>query len=213
MRVKICGITQLKQAQAIADLGIDLLGFICFPPSPRYLNPEGIKDIIRSLPSQVQSVGVFVDVPRETIGDIVRETGLTAVQLHGHESPEFCLRLREYLTNLEIIKAVRVKDANSLLGLEIYSSSIDTLLLDAYTPNSYGGTGQTIALSQLQSFRSPLPWLLAGGLTPENVVEVLNQVQPDGIDLSSGVERSPGDKDIDRVALLLEQLRDYGFRN
>jgi len=154
-----------------------------------------------------------VDVPRETIGDIVRETGLTAVQLHGHESPEFCLRLREYLTNLEIIKAVRVKDANSLLGLEIYSSSIDTLLLDAYTPNSYGGTGQTIALSQLQSFRSPLPWLLAGGLTPENVVEVLNQVQPDGIDLSSGVERSPGDKDIDRVALLLEQLRDYGFRN
>ncbi|ELR96980.1 phosphoribosylanthranilate isomerase [Gloeocapsa sp. PCC 73106] len=207
MRVKICGVTQLKQAQAIANLGADTLGFICFPPSPRYLNPQGIKSIIEDLPESIKCIGVFVNASWQVIHDTVLETGLTGVQLHGDESAEFCLSLRRISANLEVIKALRVKGKETLSQVAIYADCVDTLLLDAYDPNLKGGTGKTLPWLSLQSFTAPLPWLLAGGLTPDNLSLALSQLQPDGIDLSSGVERSPGDKDLERVARLFEQLK------
>lgn len=206
MRVKICGITQLKQAQAIANLGADTLGFICFPPSPRYLHPQEIQLIIEGLPKSLKCIGVFVNASLGVITDTVAQTRLTGVQLHGSESPDFCRSLRQLLPEIEIIKAFRVKGKENLCEVSIYADCVDTLLLDAYDPNIQGGTGKTLPWSSLESFSPPNPWFLAGGLTPDNLPLALSQLHPDGIDLSSGVERSPGDKDVEKVARLFEQL-------
>ena len=128
------------------------------------------------------------------------------MQLHGDESPEFCEQLRSFLPNIEIIKALRVKNAQALAQADIYANWVDTLLLDAYHPQQLGGTGKTLDWENLRQFQPKCPWFLAGGLTPDNVMEALNKVQPNGIDLSSGVERAPGDKDLVKVAQLFECL-------
>jgi phosphoribosylanthranilate isomerase len=206
MRVKICGITQLEQARAIAELGATDLGFICVPSSPRYVTPSQIQAIARQLPPAIGKIGVFAGaVP----GEICRtgETAhLTGVQLHGGESPEFCQELRHLLSTVELIKAFRLKNSNSLAEIAAYYGAVDTLLLDAYHPQQLGGTGKILDWQALQRFAPPLPWLLAGGLTPDNVLAALSHLHPSGIDLSSGVERSPGDKDLLKVTRLFQQL-------
>ncbi|MCA1994978.1 MAG: phosphoribosylanthranilate isomerase [Coleofasciculus sp. S288] len=207
MRVKICGITKPEQGQAIAQLGATALGFICVQTSPRYVTPGQIRAVVEQLLVSVDRVGVFANATIEEICEIVAEAGLSAVQLHGSESPEFCEMLRKSLPKLEMIKALRVKTSECLNQAVTYASCVDTLLLDAYHPHLLGGTGKTIDWITLQRFRPSVPWLLAGGLTPENILEALSELQPDGIDLSSGVERSPGDKDLDKVAQLFEKVR------
>ena len=207
MRVKICGITQIQQGQQIAALGASTLGFICVERSPRYLTPEQIKIIIEQLPVDIDKIGIFANHQPEEIASVVAIANLTGVQLHGAESPDFCAQLRQIIASeIELIKAFRVKTAASLNDTEAYANYVDTLLLDAYHPQMLGGTGKTIDWQDLQQFKPTLPWMLAGGLTPDNVSEALSRLQPDGIDLSSGVERSPGDKDIVKVAQLFEQL-------
>lgn len=208
MRVKICGITRIDQGKAIAQLGADSLGFICFSKSPRYLPPEKIKLIIEKLPPKLNSIGVFVDASLTTVVNTVKIGGLTGVQLHGEESLQFCQDLRKILPEIEIIKAFRVRSLESLTeNLATYSSMVDTFLLDAYHPQLPGGTGKTLNWETLSGFTAPKPWLLAGGLTPDNVNIALNQVKPDGIDLSSGVERSPGDKDLVKLVRLFDLLK------
>ena len=207
MRVKICGITQIKQGQEIAVLGANSIGFICVERSSRYITPDKIKAIAEVLPAQTDKVGVFADHSLAEITRVVDEANLTSVQLHGKESPDFCDRLRsEIAPDIEIIKAFRIKTADSLKETAQYSSCVDTLLLDAYHPQMLGGTGETIDWQDLKDFKPSLPWMLAGGLTPDNVAEALTRLQPDGIDLSSGVERSPGDKDLNKVAQLFEAI-------
>ncbi len=207
MRIKICGITQPEQGCAIATLGATALGFICVPASPRYVNPNQILAVVAQLPKKVDQIGVFVNSIPAEICQIVTTCGLTGVQLHGDESPEFCHQLRSFLPNIEIIKALRVRSFPALLQADVYTNWVDTLLLDAYHPQQMGGTGKTLDWASLQQFQPSCPWLLAGGLTPNNVLDALNQVQPNGIDLSSGVERAPGDKDLTKVAQLFEQLK------
>ncbi|BAZ45910.1 N-(5'-phosphoribosyl) anthranilate isomerase [Chondrocystis sp. NIES-4102] len=210
MRVKICGITQIEQGQEIAALGADSLGFICVERSPRYLKAERIKAIISNLPKSIVTVGVFADHGLSEIIEIVTQANLTAVQLHGAESPEFCQQLRQLLPpDIELIKAFRVKDATSWQTTLIYQDVVDSLLLDAYDPSMLGGTGKTIDWQILKQFQPTIPWMLAGGLTPDNIVAALSYLNPDGIDLSSGVERSPGDKDITKVSLLFEKLKNF----
>jgi phosphoribosylanthranilate isomerase len=209
MRIKICGLTKLAQARAIASLGVDSLGFICFPPSPRYLDVANLKHITNGIKTATRKIGVFVNSDAQEISQVVQETNLTGVQLHGKETPEFCKSLRKLLPTIELIKAIRVRNLASLLETEIYFSCVDTLLLDAYHPNFWGGTGETLNWEQLALFCPPIPWLLAGGLTPENILTALEQANPDGIDLSSGVERSPGDKDLAKVSKLLAVLDNY----
>ncbi len=207
MRIKICGITRAQQGIDIAALGATALGFICVANSPRYIVPKKIKEITNILPSKIDTIAVFANTTLENIIDVVNYSGLTSVQLHGTESPEFCKNLRNLLPNkIEIIKAFRIKTPESLKNLDSYTDVVDTFLLDAYHPQVLGGTGKTLNWQDLQQFKSPKPWLLAGGLTPDNILEALNQLQPDGIDLSSGVERSPGDKDLDKVAALFAAL-------
>lgn len=206
MRVKICGITKPEQGQAIAQLGATALGFICVQASPRYVTPQQIRAVIEQLQLPVDRVGVFANSTIEEIHQVVAEAGLNAVQLHSYESLDFCQQLRQVLPSVEIIKAFRVKTLDCLTQAETYVNYVDTLLLDAYHPQMLGGTGKTLDWTALQQFNPPCPWLLAGGLTPDNIVEALRKLQPSGIDLSSGVERSPGDKDLEQVAQLFEQL-------
>ncbi|PPS40353.1 phosphoribosylanthranilate isomerase [Chroococcidiopsis sp. TS-821] len=207
MRVKICGITKPEQAQAIAQLGATALGFICVPASPRYISTTQIQAIVSQIPRHVERIGVFANTSSEEIYQVAVTGDLTGIQLHGDESPEFCTELRQVLpAGVEIIKALRVRDSQALAQANLYTDCVDTLLLDAYHPHMLGGTGKTLNWTTLQQFCPSCPWLLAGGLTPENVSDALNQLKPHGIDLSSGVERAPGDKDLAKVAQLFQQL-------
>ena len=207
MRIKICGITKPEQGKAIATLGATTLGFICVKRSPRYVTPQQIAMITDYLPAKVERIGVFANASQQEILSTVTESNLTGIQLHGDESPQFCQNLRKLLPNqIELIKALRIKNLDSLTNAQIYYDLVDTILLDAYHPQLLGGTGKTLNWQDLTNFQPPLPWLLAGGLTPDNILEALERVHPQGIDLSSGVERSPGDKDLDKVKQLFAQL-------
>lgn len=207
MRIKICGITKPEQAQEIAQIGATALGFICVTRSPRYVTRSQIKEIIQQLPTSIDTIGVFADAELGDIAQIVTKTGLSGVQLHGAESREFCQQLRKALPpKTEIIKAFRIKTPESLAETELYTDYVDTLLLDAYDPQMLGGTGKTINWKDLQKFNPTLPWILAGGLNPDNILDALTQLKPDGIDLSSGVEKAPGDKDWDLVQKLFNQI-------
>jgi phosphoribosylanthranilate isomerase len=212
LRVKICGITQPDQGRAIAELGATALGFICAPTSPRYVAPEQIRAVVDHLPQSatgaptVDRVGVFVDSTLAEIQQTVTIGQLNAVQLHGTESPEFCFRVRSALPSIEIIKALRIRVPAALSQADFYDGWVDALLLDAYHPDQAGGTGMTLDWPQLTNFRPSCPWLLAGGLNPANISAALALVKPDGIDLSSGVETAPGDKDLAKVAQLFQQL-------
>jgi phosphoribosylanthranilate isomerase len=168
---------------------------------------EKARQILEKLPPGIQTIGVFADASLETIKQVVLETGFTGVQLHGNESQEFCRAIKQALPNREIIKALRIQSAESLQKAIAYYPVIDTLLLDAYHPQQLGGTGQTLPWNDLKNFQPLCPWLLAGGLNPDNVLTALDSLHPDGIDLSSGVERSPGDKNLDKVTKLIESLK------
>lgn len=208
MRIKICGIIQPEQGKAIASLGATALGFICVPGTPRYVTPVQIRAVVEQLPEKIDRIGVFVNSSKDEIYQIVKAVGLTGVQLHGDESPEFCHYLRRSLPNVEIIKALRVRSLEApAWQAGDYTNCVDTLLLDAYHPHQLGGTGKTLDWKKLRQFQPNSPWLLSGGITADNVLDALSQVKPNGIDLSSGVERAPGDKDLTKVAQLFEQLR------
>ncbi|MEL6495545.1 MAG: phosphoribosylanthranilate isomerase, partial [Cyanobacteria bacterium J06623_7] len=201
------GITQIEQGQVIASLGADSIGFICVTQSPRYISPAQIRAIADALPKATVKVGVFANHSCQEIAAVVEQGHLSAVQLHGSESPEFCFQLRQAIASeIELIKAFRIKSAASLAETDAYLDCVDTLLLDAYHPQILGGTGHTINWQDLAQFDPSLPWLLAGGLTPNNIQEALTRLQPHGIDLSSGVERSPGDKDLELVAKLFKAI-------
>lgn len=206
MRVKICGITNLEQGRAIANFGATSLGFILVTSSPRYISPAQLASIIPYLPAPVETIGVFVDSSLEEIRQIVRSTGLSGVQLHGQETPDYCKELRQQLPEVEIIKALRIRNAQDLANTIIYETVVNTLLLDAYHPQLMGGTGHTLDWEILQNFSPSCPWFLAGGLNPDNILEALAKTKSQGIDLSSGVELAPGDKDLGKVEKLFQNL-------
>ncbi|WP_310486892.1 phosphoribosylanthranilate isomerase [Chamaesiphon sp. VAR_69_metabat_338] len=208
MRIKICGIMTIDQGMAIAQMGATDLGFICVPNSPRYLDLTRLVELVAQLGSVANTVGVFADFSIATIAHVVGLTELSSVQLHGTESIEFCQELRQALpAHTEIVKAWRVRSSSDLELIQTYSPVVDSLLLDAYHPDALGGTGQTLDWQALAAFAPPIPWLLAGGLTPDNIQTALSQLHPDGIDLSSGVEVSPGSKDLELVDRLFANLR------
>jgi phosphoribosylanthranilate isomerase len=202
VRVKICGIMTPAQGKEIARLGANAIGFICVEKSPRYVTPEQIRQISLALPKETDRIGVFMNHNLETIVSTVETSGLTSVQLHGSESVEFCEQVRSALPTIELIKAFRVESAETLKSTQNYTSVVDWLLLDAYHPNLGGGTGLVLDWETLSAFKPDRPWFLAGGLTPENLADALDALSPQGIDLSSGVEVSPGHKDLAKVEAL-----------
>ena len=216
LRIKICGITKAEQGCAITHLGATALGFICVANTPRYVSPQQIRAIVDRLPRElttgnlVDRVGVFLNASLLEICETVAIAHLNSVQLHGTESPEFCDKLRSALPDVEIIKALRIRVPEALSQADVYQNWVDALLLDAYHPDLPGGTGETLDWSNLQRFRPSCPWFLAGGLNSDNILAALQIIDPDGIDLSSGVEKAPGDKNLEQVARLFEQLNRRG---
>jgi phosphoribosylanthranilate isomerase len=199
--VKICGLTNLPDALGASEAGADALGFVFYEPSPRYVSIESAAVITRELPPAIVKVGVFVNAPEEMVGRAVSECGLNLLQFHGDESPEYCLQF-----GLMSMKAFRVSDAASLERLPDYPT--DAWLLDAFSPNQLGGTGEKfnwdLALGAQKLGR---PIFLAGGLTPENVGEAIRRTRPYAVDVSSGVEAAPGKKDLNKVRAFIRAAK------
>lgn len=210
--VKICGLTQPEQAVAIARLGTSAIGFICVRSSPRYVTPLQIQAISQALllnaHDDVERVGVFVEADRETLDEAIAIGQLTTLQLHGQESPATCAEIQQRYPDLKVIKAFRIRSEADLASTLVYEDVVDALLLDAYHPQQLGGTGKTLPWGSLQNFQPNKPWVLAGGLNPENVKQALETLSPQGIDLSSGIENSPGNKSLQKARQLFKRLRD-----
>jgi phosphoribosylanthranilate isomerase len=199
-KVKICGITRAEDAELAASLGAWALGFILWPRSKRAADPAVAAGIARSLRRRVELVGVFVNQPLDEIEGYADALGLTYVQLHGDEGPSFCAAVAQR-TGCRVIKAARVRHAADLRDLERFHT--DLHLLDAHIEGMVGGTGETWDWSLLAGRRSKTPFLLSGGLTPDNVAAAIEAVHPWGVDVASGTEASPGVKDPDRLAAFL----------
>jgi len=208
--LKVCGLRQPEQAAAVAALGVEAIGVIAVPSSPRWLAPPLRGPLFAAVAAaRPDCLGVLVvaDPQDGELPELMPERGHRVVQLHGSESVQRCRQLRQALgPGLLLWKALRIRRPEDLTQAEAYAGSVDALLLDAWVPDQLGGTGHRIPIEWLQGFRPPLPWWLAGGLSPERLAPALRQLSaalPDGVDVSSGVERAPGDKDLTRVADLV----------
>ena len=202
VKVKICGITDPHDALFSAELGADSLGFI-FAPSPRQVTPEEVRAIVVRLPPFVQTVGVFIDEDLATIRKIIDFCGLDLVQLHGDESPEMCYELMP-----RTVKAFRVKGESSLSAIRRYRGSVKAVLFDSYSEEKRGGTGKTFDWNLAVKGKDlGMPVILSGGLTPSNIQEAILTVKPYAIDVSSGIEESPGKKSPILMQRLMETIR------
>ena len=201
VKVKICGITSVSDANAAAEAGADALGFMFWDKSPRAVSLGAAAEIVRQLPPFIVKVGVFVNAEEDLVTRAIRECGLNLLQFHGDETPEYCLQF-----GLMSMKAFRMRDAGSLKALANYPT--DAWLLDAYSPGKPGGTGETFnwdLAREAQAWGRPI--FLAGGLTPENVAEAVRAVRPFAVDVSSGVEAEPGRKDPAKVRAFVHAVR------
>jgi len=202
MFIKICGLTNLEDAQKAVELGADAIGFI-FARSPRRAEPDKVKSIIRELKGDVLKIGVFVNEDAEKIKSIVKDCRLDAIQLHGDESPEFC----SGFTGLKLIKAVRVKNIESLKIISDFKN-IFACLLDTYSSDIYGGTGKTFNWElavKAKEYKKPI--ILSGGLNIDNIEEAIRIIRPYGVDISSSIESRPGKKDITRMSRVIGLIK------
>jgi phosphoribosylanthranilate isomerase len=199
--VKICGITSIADALAATNAGADALGLMFYEKSPRHVALKTAAEIARQLPPFVIKVGVFVNAPEAVVMRAVSECGLNILQFHGDETPEYC-----QLFPVMTIKAFRIRDAASLKALPDYKT--DAWMLDAYAPDKPGGTGEKFNWDlAIEAQKLGKPIFLAGGLTPENVGEAVRRVRPYAVDVSSGVEASPGAKDHEKVRAFIRAAK------
>ena len=203
-KVKICGITNAEDAAAAVDAGADALGFVFYRKSPRYIEPTLARQIIMSLPPLVTPVGVFVNEEQLVVRNLMDDCGLALAQLHGNESVAYCQELSR-----PVLKALRVKDRSTFLALAEFRgrAGVRGFVLDAFTDEAYGGTGQVIDWQLAAEAAKAANILLAGGLTPDNVAKAIQAVQPYGVDVSSGVELAPGKKDHEKVRAFIRAVR------
>jgi phosphoribosylanthranilate isomerase len=197
--VKICGITRPQDAERAVALGATAIGFIFWPSSPRRIGLDAALSIGRLVPASVLKVGVFVDAPAAELARTVGEAGLDAVQLHGSESPDLVRGLEA-----RVIKAVALGSPDAASQIAEWTGT--TLLLDAHDPVRHGGTGRVVDWDRAAGLARRHEVILAGGLNPENVAEAVRRVRPAGIDVSSGVEQTPGVKDLVKLAALFDAL-------
>ncbi|MGD0078484.1 MAG: phosphoribosylanthranilate isomerase [Sedimentisphaerales bacterium] len=201
VKVKICGITNYEDAIAAADMGADMLGFNFYPKSPRYLTPDDATKIIDKLPGYVDIVGLFVNDPFERIEQVIDQCQLDWIQFHGDEPPEFTEQFNTF--NVRTIKALRVKDKNDIKLAEEYYT--DVILLDAFDPKKYGGTGLSFDWNIIGNVTKRV--FLAGGITAENVTKAV-ELGIYGIDVCSGIESKPGKKDHVKMQKLFDKIRE-----
>lgn len=204
-RIKICGITNLDDALLAADLGADALGFI-FAPSPRQISLSNAQEIIKEIPPFVSCVGVFVNENIEEIREAVYKCSLDYIQLHGEESPEFCQNLLHLPQ--EIIKTIRVKDKKSLEEVKSYLP-VKAILLDTFAEDKAGGTGKTFNWNLAkEAKKAGKPIILSGGLSPENVRQAIESVNPYAVDVSSNIESYPGRKNREKLTAFIKAVRE-----
>lgn len=196
---KICGITNLSDAQAAAVHGASAIGFIFYEKSSRAISIEDAKFISRHLSNNISKVGVFVNHDKAFIEEAIRSVSLNIIQLHGDETPGFCNQF-----DVPVLKALRIKDKASLSVMDQYN--VAGFLLDTFSTKQYGGTGETFDWSLLNG-KLETPIILSGGLNPDNILDAIDSVNPAAIDVNSGVEISPGKKDHQKINLLFKNLK------
>ncbi len=208
IRTKICGITRVEDANAALEAGADAIGLNFYEKSKRYIDPSVALEIADAVKAKMAVVGVFVNSPMQNISEIAKRVGLSHIQLHGDEVPESIESLRRLIEGGKIIRAIRIFDTDlATAQSEIdrwESAGTDMVLLDAASLAAFGGTGKQLDWNRLNELSFKVPWLLAGGLMPENVAAAIGLCQPNGVDVASGVEISPGIKD-------LNQTREFVF--
>ncbi|MBN2645236.1 MAG: phosphoribosylanthranilate isomerase [Desulfuromonadaceae bacterium] len=204
IRVKICGITKLDDALAAIAAGADALGFVFYARSPRCVEVEQVQRMIAQLPPFVARVGLFVNALPQQVEQTVRACRLDVVQLHGDESPQDCC-----YEGVQVVKALRVREPGDLQRINDYRehSPVCAFLLDAWVADAYGGTGTLGRWDLAAQAACSVPVILAGGLTPDNVAEAVAAVRPYAVDVSSGVECSPGVKDAQKVQLFVARAK------
>ena len=210
--LKICGLRQPDQAAAIAGMGVAAIGVIAVASSPRFVPPERRAELfLAAKTARPSCLGVLVvaDPQAADLDWLGGGQGHDILQLHGQESAERCQELRQSL-GVKVWKALRLRDRTDLNRAALYAPHVDGLLLDAWAADQLGGTGQRLPLEWLQGFKPEVPWWLAGGIASQALPEILSRVRPDGLDVSSAVEKSPGDKDIEGVAKLVQAVNHYG---
>ena len=205
-KVKICGLTTLEDARFVSGALADFLGFIFYPDSPRYIEPAKAGAIINWLEGP-EKVGVFVNQPLDDVNSIAKTTGIDLVQLHGNESPEYC-----GLVEKPVIKVFHItedKPASDLRDeIAPYMNAVDYYLFDTKADGLWGGTGKTFDWEILNKITDEKPYFLSGGLNSDNISSAIQSVQPFAVDLSSGLEESPGLKDFDKVEHFFDKMRD-----
>jgi phosphoribosylanthranilate isomerase len=218
-KIKICGITNLKDAFAAIDAGADLLGFNFYPKSPRYISPETCREITAALKkdhAQVILVGVFVNMPVEQVKAVLNDCALHLAQLHGDESPEMLAALAGRVFKAIRLPAPAVGQVSASESAPVPVSPFlsvaqpvvrPALLVDAVVKGVYGGSGMVADWSAAAELSKQVPLLLAGGLTPENVGAAVRQVKPWGVDVASGVEASPGVKDFVKMKAFVQEVQ------
>ena len=210
IKIKICGFTKRKDIEDSIREGIDIIGLNFYEKSPRYVNLREAKKLIENLPENILKIGVFVNPDEKLLFEYVRKLKLDGAQLHGNEPPALIKKFKKIFPEKIIIKAIRVKNRESLKKLKQYKP--DFFLLDTYVEEIPGGTGKKLNYSLLEGEK--LPWsktFLAGGITPENIGEILKKFKPYGIDVASGVEIAPGVKDIEKVKKLIKAVSDFNL--
>jgi len=204
IRVKICGITRAEDARVAVDAGADALGFVFVSASPRCVAPETAASIAEGLPPFVARVALLVDADPAVARDLLERTGMDTVQFHGDEPPDLC---RSFRDRFRVVKALRVRGPETLEHIAAYRGSADAILLDAWVAGTPGGTGKRFDWDLAAAAgQQGMPVVLAGGLTPENVASAIRQARPFAVDVSSGVEESPGRKDPSRVRAFLRAV-------
>jgi phosphoribosylanthranilate isomerase len=216
LRVKICGVTNEVDAIQAAELGADWIGLNFFKVSPRYIAQAKAESIVRNLPPFVEPVGIFVSRQLQPVFEITDLVGLRMIQLHSADGGV----VLDQRTAVRLIQPFSVSEKNDLGGIGTYLERCRreggkypaAIIVDARVPGQFGGTGRTVPWELLADFQLEIPLILAGGLTPENVAEAVRIVRPYGVDVASGVETSPGHKDVDKMKRFIENAREAAER-
>ena len=209
--VKICGLTSEEQALQVAKLGANAIGIISVEESPRYISAEIKKKIFKSLESfypNIERVSVVQNCPIDLIiKNFLGKPSENIIQLHGDEDIDYCKKIRERIPNIGLWKAFRIKNANDLDKIRAFEEFVDAILLDSWNKETYGGSGKKIESMYLKNLKFSKPWWLAGGISIEWIDEILRDIEPDGLDISSSIEISPGLKDIKKTETLIKYLK------
>ena len=209
--VKICGITSIEQAVQVAELGTNAIGIISVDESPRYISPEKKKEIFKSLKDLYPNIDRVSVVKNSPIDSIIKgflgEPNENIIQLHGDEDIDYCQKLKQRIPNIGLWKAFRIKNKKDLDQIKPYENFVDAILLDSWNKETYGGSGKRIKQKYLEDLCFSKPWWIAGGVSTEWVDEILKNIKPNGIDISSSIEISPGIKDLEKTKQIIKKIK------